>query len=399
MTPPWLFFTAITALLCAGFAQLFIMPILTAAGTFRVIAPLSKEFKSKCTQFPEIRAQGCEKLSLHAETGLLYMACGNVEGRMRWMQGSAERLTGVDDISYLVMYDPSKPRSHAFQRVRLDGFDDPRTVAFHGMDVVPSSENSNEVFIYLVNHRMPIEGTPKELGTYDSAIEVFKSTVGSNTAKHIHTFLRNDVLRLPNDVSGSPDGTSVYFTTNFDASVRDPNLVFLHQIVSPSMTVGFCHVDSGCKNALTGLSLPNGIVTNGNGTYYVASVLKQGYIVAERQEDDTLVYTETIPTEHLGDDNLTLDENGALWSAALLRLADIGKGMKNATFPSPSGAVRISINTGLDSFYGAKYNVENVVEDDGSFLSYITTIAHDSRRGKLYFHGLMTPFLTECTYP
>ncbi|KIY64864.1 hypothetical protein CYLTODRAFT_424840 [Cylindrobasidium torrendii FP15055 ss-10] len=395
--------TVIVAIL-ALLAQVFLTPVLTAAGVFRTVAPLSDAFKAKCTQHYAAKVEGCEKISLHAESGLLYMACGSIEGRSRWLSGSAgiqsPNGANTDDISYLAVYDPSKPKDQAFHRVQLEGFDSSRTVAFHGMDVVPSAENKDEVFIYLVNHLAPLEGSAKDVSAYSSAIEVFVSSLGGHLARHLCTFSHDSILRRANDVVGAPDGKSIYFTTNYDPEEYTMPIYAIKQLVAPSMIVGYCHIDDGCKVALGGMGAPNGIVTSGNGTYYISSIFgPQGYVVAEQQEDNSLVYTELIPTEVLINDNLSMDEDGAIWVAAFPKAFDLDRAMKDTSLPVPSRAIKASINTGPDSFFGAKYLVETIAEDDGSFLSYITTVVHDSRRGKLFFHGLTTRALTECEYP
>ena len=42
------------------------------------------------------------------------------------------------------------------------GLDDPRGLSLHGMDVVPSSEDQETLWVYLVNHRPPLEVSGKD---------------------------------------------------------------------------------------------------------------------------------------------------------------------------------------------------------------------------------------------
>lgn len=59
-------------------------------------------------------------------------------------------------------------------------------------------------------------------------------------------------------------------------------------------SVGYCHVDQGCKVARAGLPGSNGIVRAQNGTVYVANS-KFGQIhVLEEQNDHSLVLTDII---------------------------------------------------------------------------------------------------------
>lgn len=57
-------------------------------------------------------------------------------------------------------------------------------------------------------------------------------------------------------------------------------------------SVGYCHVDEGCKIAMAGLSGSNGIARAQNGTVYVANF---GQIhVLEEQSDHSLVLSDII---------------------------------------------------------------------------------------------------------
>jgi sugar lactone lactonase YvrE len=67
--------------------------------------------------------------------------------------------------------------------------------------------------VYLVNHRKPIGGKDAEEVGADSSIEIFKTTVGSETLTHITT-IEDQVIITPNDLVGSPDGKSFYFTND-----------------------------------------------------------------------------------------------------------------------------------------------------------------------------------------
>lgn len=59
-------------------------------------------------------------------------------------------------------------------------------------------------------------------------------------------------------------------------------------------SVGYCHVDEGCKIAMAGLPGSNGIARAQNGTVYVANS-KFGQIhVLEEQSDHSLVLSDII---------------------------------------------------------------------------------------------------------
>jgi arylesterase/paraoxonase len=59
-------------------------------------------------------------------------------------------------------------------------------------------------------------------------------------------------------------------------------------------SVGYCHVDEGCKISIAGLPGSNGIARAQNGTFYVANS-KFGQIhVLEEQNDHSLVLSDII---------------------------------------------------------------------------------------------------------
>jgi hypothetical protein len=106
------------------------------------------------------------------------------------------------------------------------------------MDVVPSSSNPSELFIYLVNHRIPLEGDPAKIGA-DSSIEVFKTTVGRSTMTHVRTFEDPNFIVTPNDVVGSADGKSVFATNDRGHKVGIVSS-FVHAVAHVFLTVGRC---------------------------------------------------------------------------------------------------------------------------------------------------------------
>lgn len=59
-------------------------------------------------------------------------------------------------------------------------------------------------------------------------------------------------------------------------------------------SVGYCHIDEGCKIAMDGLPGSNGIARAQNGTVYVASSKCGRIHVLEEQNDHSLVLVDTI---------------------------------------------------------------------------------------------------------
>lgn len=62
----------------------------------------------------------------------------------------------------------------------------------------------------------------------------------------------------------------------------------------PGMSVGYCHIEYGCKLAVTGLRGANGIARGNDGLYFVANDRFGEIFVLEMQDDHSLVLTDTI---------------------------------------------------------------------------------------------------------
>lgn len=60
-------------------------------------------------------------------------------------------------------------------------------------------------------------------------------------------------------------------------------------------SIGYCHVEEGCKFATSKVHDANGIASV-NDTFYVTNSLKGSVTVLERQSDNSLVLTDVIPT-------------------------------------------------------------------------------------------------------
>ena len=93
-----------------------------------------------------------------------------------------------------------------------------------------------------------------------------------------------------------------------------------------------------------------------------------------------------------------VDSKGAIWAAGLPKvLVTRAHILGRAQQPTaPSSVFKITLNIGESSFYGEKYSVKKVLEDDGTKISGITGVAHDATRGRLFMHGVVEERLTVC---
>ena len=93
-----------------------------------------------------------------------------------------------------------------------------------------------------------------------------------------------------------------------------------------------------------------------------------------------------------------VDSQGAIWVAGLPKVLVTRDRILNPTqnANAPSNVFKITLNTGESSFYGEKYIMEKVLEDDGTKISGITAVAHDATRGRLFLHGPSEDVLLVC---
>ncbi|KAF9519708.1 hypothetical protein BS47DRAFT_1336806 [Hydnum rufescens UP504] len=362
--------------------------VLKGAGSIR------PQGNARCETIPSLEA--CEDLWIHRPTGLVYLACASRKGRMLWSPYFLI-FKQPSHNDYVAIYDP---RDLSVTRLGLDGFDDPRGLNVHGMDVVASRADPETLFISLVNHRPQPARNEYEHGA-DSVIEIFSTTLGSNTLTHVKTFRDPEVIITPNSVSWSPDGDSLYFTNDHPTRLGHAGrtATFLFNLARSS--VGYCHVDHGCKMAAESVNGANGITTIDGDIFYVSNSFGGAIGVFRRLTDNTLSQVDSI---FLGrsPDNLSFDEENNLYAATFIN--SIGFATRSShdyTIPSPSSVYKISLNqtTANTSRAGGgkgKYAVDKIFEDDGTLATGITTAAWSSDGKKLYLTGILSPWLLVC---
>ncbi|CAE6407135.1 unnamed protein product [Rhizoctonia solani] len=291
---------------------------------------------------------------------------------------------------YVATYDT---HSRKVTKLSITGLADPRQLNVHGMDVVSDEHNPNTLWVYLVNHRPPLPGLSEDGA--DSSIEVFKTQLGANHMQWVRTFAHPEIVLTPNDVVGGSNGKEAWFTNDHPAKkgLKRP----LHTYFRLGSTwVGYCHANTGCKIAADELYTSNGIARTLDGNFLVASVMGGYLTVHEQQADKTLVQTDVIQLDSFID-NLAVAPDGSVIATTFPNVDATLKSLKDNRVKSPSSAHRISINKGESSYYGEKYKIQKIYEDDGAMGSSATTAAiHD---GHIYLNGLMSQQLQICKIP
>ncbi|EJD52745.1 calcium-dependent phosphotriesterase [Auricularia subglabra TFB-10046 SS5] len=388
----WLTFLTAWAVVVAALFQLYGRPLLQLGGRSREITALGN---AKCRRDKSLQA--CEKIVLHEPTGLIYLACSTPHRRTLWLPtaGNLNKTGARHD--YIAVYNPATESATRLPLVRFNPSDDLKDgtgLSVLGLDVVTSAANEHEILVYVVNHRPPL-GDAWVWGP-DTAVEIFKGEAGGKKLEHVAT-VRDPLIGLANDVLGSPDGKSFYIT-NQPRTMGSFKRAW-HIITGLARTtVTHCRVDEGCKTAARNVAFSNGIARGTQGEIYVSSTYTSQIYVFEAQADDTLILNDMIPIGGGGLDNLSVDKDGAVYVAEYPKVFSTNLQYLADPFhkKAPSAVLRISLNEDESSYFGQKYNVEKIFEDDGKLASGITTAVFDKERNRLFMHGVASTAFVHC---
>lgn len=345
-----------------------------------------------CTSIPELEA--CEDMWLHRPSGLLYLACSDIKGRMAWTPAiDALDVSGRPNTDYVAILDTKATGPIASKITTVKPTSYTGTLNLHGISVyeIPakSAELKPTLRIFLNNHRPPIDPVTKtvldatKVGA-NSTFELFETTLGEGRMRHIRTYV-GEAIRTPNRPAAVGPDSFVFTNDHKTKTGLGRKLDFL----LPRSDLGFCD-KTGCKVANPGpFPYPNGIVRSHKhaNRFYVPASAAPAIRVFELQSDNTLTLIDVI---HIGypSDNLTVDEDDNIYAACFPNFPKLlAKFADPYDKKSPSTVLKISANTGNDRFYGKKWNVEKMFEDDGTGMSGATTALWDKEKGGLWLGG------------
>ena len=123
--------------------------------------------------------------------------------------------------------------------------------------------------------------------------------------------------------------------------------------------------------------------------FYVPMSADSNIRVFELQADNSLTLIDVIHTGYPSD-NLTVDEDDNIYTASFPNVPKLLAKFKDPfNTHSPSTVLKVSKNEGKDKFYGKKWNVEKVLEDDGTGMSGATTALWDSEKKGFWLGGTL----------
>lgn len=171
-------------------------------------------------------------------------------------------------------------------------------------------------------------------------------------------------------------------------------------------SIGYCDRNR-CNIAYSsGLNFPNGLTRGRDGLIYVPNTITPSIDVFSLTEDHLLEKVHTMKVA-LPIDNLAVDGNGDIYAASFPKSYIWVEATKNPfNVHPPSAVVKISRagkgyqgtsrKAHVEKWNDGDFEVQKVIEDDGSVLPGSTVAVHDSETGRIFLGGALSPFITIC---
>ncbi|CAN8102753.1 unnamed protein product [Discula destructiva] len=229
----------------------------------------------------------------------------------------------------------------------------------------------------------------------NATIEIFQKVPGRENLVFLHT-LADPLVSSPNRVAVI-EGKGLYVTN--DHGQQKPGLLLQLSPLLGTGDVTFCPSSStGAHNPCTvvseGHSYPNGLLhSTSDGYIYVPSAAQGGIKVFRPHLNGSLELKHEIDLPY-AIDNLSEDQNGDIWAAVFPDGISFLKHMMDPAHRIPASATFKISRSGTGDFRATK-----ILEDrDGEVLPGSTTVVHDATTGRLFFSGMVSPFITVCEY-
>ncbi|KAJ3181180.1 hypothetical protein HDU87_001309 [Geranomyces variabilis] len=327
---------------------------------------------SSCRVLDDPYLNGCEQSVIHSPSGLAFLACAvDTSIRSRWFPplfhyDQEAALTPKGAIVVLNL------KTAKATPLKLEGF--PPTFHPHGMSVITSPENPDEVLIGAVNHRPD-----------GSTIELFSHNLKSHTAQHLETFKDEKILFAPNDLE-LVDRHSFY-ATNDRGHAKHLGRLALGW--AKGGHVIFKDADGKARVVADKLDYPNGIALSADKHFvWVADASQAQVIKFERKPNNGLRLRDVVELPHFSDNISVEPTTGAVYVAGIQEGFSCSVVFARNGFACPAAVTKITNNTDQDVFFGKKYKTQPVFVDDGSRIEAISTAGVHLRLKKSIAGGI-----------
>ncbi|PQE22176.1 serum paraoxonase arylesterase protein [Rutstroemia sp. NJR-2017a WRK4] len=398
--------TSAILILLSTLYQFIISPILFDVLGYRRSLTTLDNYGVSCEKLDIPELEACEDAWFHEPTGYLYLACSDLESRFQWLPaGNRYNTSGRglrDRMAVLDTWGTGSLESR-FQWMKPEGFTGNQgdgTFNLHGFDVRVDPETDALHFI-IINHRPPFDPVtgealdPEKIGA-NSTIEHFESKVGSSSLKHVKTY-SDETIKTPNRVAWVSEHAFAFTNDHSDK-------VGYRRELDPFLgggSIGLCNAaTSSCKIAYsTFLRGPNGLKLGPDGLLYVPITFTpeiQVFSVA----DTTLELVTKIKTPYPLD-NMSVDKNGDIIVAGIPQTYKWLANLDDRSIDVPSAVLRVKKRQDKDGNgkEGEDYEVEIMIEDDGTIMAGGTIAVHDVEKKKVYVAGITEPHVLVCSLP
>lgn len=370
---------------------LLIFPIL------RVVQPI-EDFPYTCERVQHPLLEGCEDLWLDHDDRKLYAACASISVRTGWSPGGNMFNTSArDQADHIAVIDIDHPGSDGLYGLRQlsIGKEYQGDLDLLGFD---AHRIGDRLRFWLINHRPPVD--PDTGGPLDafkvganSTIEIFDLVSGSETLEHVKTIV-SDAIISPNGLAVDEDGTGFAVTNDHTSKIGHSRVL---ELFTGGGSVSYCQSETGqCHIARKeGCNFPNGITNIGQGQFVVSQTGK-GTLIGYSMQEGQMIETHEIELG-LPLDNLAVDEERNIFIAGIPNARHLGQAM-NAPydFSSPSTAFSVPGRTFQEGQQGESKIVKVLEDRDGTQLPTATVVVHDARTERLFFAGVLSPFIGIC---
>jgi len=261
-----------------------------------------------------------------------------------------------------------------------------------GLTGIDGEEN---VELFLVNAKPSVDPATgkiiaQETAGANSTVEHFTvSGRGSSKMKHVRTFADGQIA-TPNNIA-AVDQESFYYTN--DHGTYKTGLLHELSMIVGTGDVSYCSPTTGCKKVAGGLKFPNGLLRGrDDGLLYVPSAFAGGIHVYREQTGGDVEKVGFIDIPY-AIDNLSQDQDGDIFAAALPKGFEVLAAFDNPHGPTPPSTV-MRVRKRKD---GQGWGWEKILEDaKGEVLPASTTAIHDATTGRIFLSGVFSPFITVC---
>ncbi|ETS73043.1 hypothetical protein PFICI_15218 [Pestalotiopsis fici W106-1] len=399
------FILKLTAILVVGLGALLYQAqlprmISLALGLGQTSAPLSA-YPYTCRRLHHERLKACEDMWLSEATRQLFLACSDPLARSAWApsQGSLD-VSGrsLNDAIIVIDVDdlPAGPDVTRLRVLSMPGFagtngDGLLNVAGFG---ATDDDEVDSIRLWIVNERPSLNLTNGEISEQskygaNTTIELFRAGPRANHMEHLKTFSHEQIVS-PNRIAPVGGRTDAFYFTNDHGTAA--KVGWRHQL-SPILGTGdvsFCDGDA-CRQVVPGQKFPNGLIRGRDGLIYVPSSLLGTIDVYQPQPGGDLVKLHTIETGY-AIDNLSPDRDGQIFAAAITNAIKFFAAINDPyNKDTPTAGLRITKDA------NGGYKVTKVVEDGlGEVLPGSTTVVHDATTGRIFFSGVVSPYIAVC---